>query len=262
MKPPSYYKHAFNEKANWFGMAAAVGLSAVLFTPVPLIVGAAAEAIYLIFVPDSKWYRRRVDQIYEKEVAAKREAMKAQMLKELSDRDRSRFRRLEGLRTQIFGAMNRESESVRSIMGAELRKLDYLLESYLSFLSAHARYERHLAQISPQQVEIEIQSIKSRLATETDESVKKVLSQNLELMNKRCEILQSVAKNARVVLAQLDAIENTFELINDRVVSMKSPEQISSELQAVVENVDMTAGVIEETAPLLEEAQRAARMIN
>ena len=70
MAGPSYYKKAANEKANLIGVAAALGLSGFLFTPIPLIIGAAAEAIYFIFVPDSKWYRRLVDARYEKEVAA------------------------------------------------------------------------------------------------------------------------------------------------------------------------------------------------
>ena len=259
MTGPSYYKHAINEKANLIGVGASLALACLLFTPIPVIVGAAAEAMYLIFVPDSRWYRRIVDARYEKEVAARRQAMKEQILKELPSQDRARFARLEELRERIHEGMSKQGQDVRSLMSSELRKLDYLLDSFLSFLSAHARYEAHLRDIRPGEVDAEIRQLTNRLSQETDDGVKKVLQQNLDLLNRRKEILDGVVKNMRVVAGQLDAIENTFELINDRVVSMKSPEQISADLQAVVENVDMTANVIEETAPLLEQAQKVER---
>ena len=259
MAGPSYYKKAANEKANLIGVAAALGLSGFFFTPIPLIIGAAAEAIYFIFVPDSKWYRRLVDARYEKEVAARREAMKLEILRDLPSDDRTRFARLEGLRQRIFECLNDETEDVRSLMSPELRKLDYLLDSFLSFLAAYCKYESHLRTISPADVDSELQRLSNRLSRESDSGVKKVLQQNMDLLTKRKEILDTIATNMRQVSAQLDAIENTFELVNDRVVSMKSPEQISGELQTVVENVDMTASVIQETAPMLEEAQRIQR---
>ena len=58
-KKSSHYKEAIKEEFNWIPLLGLLGLGAVLGNPLPVILGAGLEALYLIFVPDTAWYRAR-----------------------------------------------------------------------------------------------------------------------------------------------------------------------------------------------------------
>jgi hypothetical protein len=63
------------------------------------------------------------------------------------------------------------------------------------------------------------------------------------------------------VEAQLQAIENFFSLVNDEVVTMPSPEHISSlDFDSLLSSIELTKEILEETAPVLNQLDAADRM--
>ena len=58
----SKYVQALQENENVVGMATAAALSVALLNPLPLLVGAVAEAAYMLAVRDSKWYSGRLER--------------------------------------------------------------------------------------------------------------------------------------------------------------------------------------------------------
>ena len=93
MRRPSNVKSALNETPNLLGLASAFALSAALLNPLPLLAALAAEAAYLLFVPDSRWYRDHVERRYDAEVEARREQLKQSVFGSLSAGEQSRFLR-------------------------------------------------------------------------------------------------------------------------------------------------------------------------
>jgi hypothetical protein len=134
---------AFKENGNLLALATTAAISAALLNPIPLIIGAVAEAIYLIFVPDSKWYTNRLQEKFDAEVIARREQLKEQIFPLVRPEIKQEFARLEQVREQINGQSRSEEPWFREA----LRKLDFLMEKYLQFAQKEAQFGAYIASV-------------------------------------------------------------------------------------------------------------------
>jgi hypothetical protein len=143
MRISNRFKEAFKESFNVVGLASAAAASAALLNPLPLLVGLVAEAAYLLFVPDSRWYEARLEKRYDAEVEKRREQLKQQILPMLRAEMQSRFDRLEQTRRDIVAQPMEGQPWFREV----LRKLDYLLEKFLLFASKEVEFRRYLRSV-------------------------------------------------------------------------------------------------------------------
>ena len=125
------------------GLAGFVAASAALLNPLPLLVGLVAEAAYLLFVPDSKWYESRMKAKFDEEVRARLRELKNQVFPQVHPDIRERFVRLESARDQI----GQQSRSEEKWFREALRKLDFLMEKYLHFALKEAQFMRYLVSL-------------------------------------------------------------------------------------------------------------------
>ncbi len=122
------------------GLASCAALSAALLTPLPLLVALVAEAAYLLFVPDTKWYTDRLETKFDAEVADRREDLKKQVFPTVRNEVRDQFQRLEDMRAQIATQSRKEETWFREA----LRKLDFLMEKFLQFAAKEAQFAGYL----------------------------------------------------------------------------------------------------------------------
>ena len=134
------YLEAFKESYNAIGLATAAAVSLALLNPLPLLAGLVAEAAYLLVVPDTKWYMARLAKRYDAEVEERRRKLKEQTLPLLQPETRERFLRLEELRKQI----DTQSQPDKAWFREVLRKLDYLLDKFLTFSAKEAQFRAYL----------------------------------------------------------------------------------------------------------------------
>jgi hypothetical protein len=145
MKNESKYAIAFKENANTIGLGALVALSAAMLNPLPLIGGLVAEAAYMLFVPDSKWYGKRLQKKYDEANEERRRKLKEQILPTLSPAMRDRYLRLEETRDQIYA--DADSSERRPWFADVIKKLDFLLEKFLLFGSKEVQFRNYLANV-------------------------------------------------------------------------------------------------------------------
>ena len=134
------YAEAFKENFNLLGLAAAGALAAAFLTPIPLLVGVVAEAAYLLFVPDSKWFSSRLARRHDAEVESRRQKLKETILPNLRESIQNRYWRLQETRTQMDTAHLGSEEWFLEVR----RKLDYLLEKFLLFAQKESEFRNHL----------------------------------------------------------------------------------------------------------------------
>jgi hypothetical protein len=143
MKNVNRYIEAFKESYNILGMSAAVAASAALLNPLPLLVGLVAEAAYLLFWADSRWYQLRLAKKFDAEVEQRRQDLKRQVLPTLRPVMQARFMRLEEVRTAIGEQADADKEWYREV----LRKLDFLLEKFLHFAAKDVQFREYLESV-------------------------------------------------------------------------------------------------------------------
>ncbi|MBX3119732.1 MAG: hypothetical protein KF784_11750 [Fimbriimonadaceae bacterium] len=143
MRPTNKLAEAFKESYNVVGLAGAFALSAALLNPLPFLAAIVLEAAYLMFVPDSRWFARRLEKKYDDEIVRHREELKAKVLPFVRDEVRDKFARLEDTRAQIEAQAKGEDRWFREA----LRKLDYLLEKFLQFAERESRFVTYLLSV-------------------------------------------------------------------------------------------------------------------
>jgi hypothetical protein len=148
MRRVNRYVEALKENYNVVGLATAAAVSAAMLNPLPLLAGLLAEAAYLVFVPDSKWYDSRLSRRYDAEVEKRRRQLKEQVFPSLRPEMQECFLRLEETRRQISAQSMEGQKWFQEV----LRKLDYLLEKFLMFASKEAQFRDYLHSVWEEEV--------------------------------------------------------------------------------------------------------------
>jgi len=268
------YFAAFQEQHNLIGLAGAVALSAAMLNPLPFLAALVAEAAYLIFVPDSKWFEKRLAAKHDAEVEAHRARLKAETLPKLRPSLRARFERLEDARRGI----ERQAAPDKRWMREVLRKLDFLLEKFLQFAVKDQGFRAYLLQAqqeihpmpmpqgSTEALELndkwtrdcvqflqaaytrDLDQLQAQRDEENDDSTKAVLEKRLEVLGRRRDFIGRIGKIITNLTQQLALLEDTFGLISDELLA-RAPEQVLGDIDDVVSQTNAMTQVLEELAP-------------
>ena len=145
------YLEAFKESYNVLGLSAAAAASLALmatpFMPIPILVGIVAEAAYILFVSDSRWYQVRLAKRFDADIEKRRAQLKMRVLPTLQPTMQERFARLETMRASINDQAQEQPEWFREV----LRKLDFLLEKFLHFAAKDAQFHQYLESVLVQE---------------------------------------------------------------------------------------------------------------
>ncbi len=277
------YLEAFKESYNTIPLATVVAASAALLSPLPLLGALVIEAVYLLFVPDSKWYDQRLSEKYDQEVIQRREKLKAEVYPTLSTSMQNRFARLEAVRSQISAQTFEGKRWFREV----LRKLDYLMEKFLLFASKEVQFRKYLAtvlddvdpgsivpppfdprrrrrpdvedQIDEAWIKATVTSIQDRYTKEvegidemltSDDNLhnQAVLDKRKEVLGRRKVYLARIGEILSNLTHQLHLMEDTFGLINDEIRA-RSPEQVLADIEDVVDQTDTLTETLQEVSP-------------
>lgn len=137
------FQEALRENLNLIGLSTVAAVSIAMFHPLPLLVGLVAEAAYLLFVPNSRWYEQRLSRRHEAEIEQRRRKLKDQLFEKLRPEMQDRFTRLEETRVQLTTQGLADQIWFREV----LRKLDYLLEKFLLFSSKEVDFRTYLQSV-------------------------------------------------------------------------------------------------------------------
>ncbi len=298
---PSNVKEAFSENANTVGLASLLAISLATLNPLPLLVGAVIEAGYLLFVPDSKWYAKRVEGKYDAAVRQRRIDLKEKVFPSLSRAEQLRFLRLEEHRASINPA-DTDKPYYRDV----LRRLDYLLEKFLLFASKRHEFITYLKslleELKPPQIadnaprsqrktaipfgldvdedvsedwvkesiarisnryKSEIEQMMNQSTTEQNLHNKALLEKRIEIVSRRQQYVERTSDILSNLTHQLQLMEDTFGLISDEIRA-RSPEQVLADIDDVVNQSDVLTQALEDVTPFeqMDVAQGAEQLYN
>ena len=242
-----YLKEAFKEPINFWGMAGFAVAAAYVQDITPLVAALAAEAVYLVVVPATPFYRRLVER-REKERARKlRDSQREAVIKAFDPREREAVEYLRWMKNQIYSNYKKFTTSKQ--IPANLQTLDQRWEDFVDLLDVYRRRKHHLRSINRQAVQNQLKQAEHAIQTSTDERAKRVQSANAEILKRRVAAFNDLERSVRLVEGQLQSIENFFGLVNDQVVTLPTPERVSAlHFEELSDSIAMTRQMLEETA--------------
>jgi hypothetical protein len=248
-----YIGEAFRWQYNLIALAGAAAFAAVSQSPLPLVLAAGLELIYLSTVPRLPRFRRLVrSRRYEAEKRRHAESLES-MLGELPTESRKRYATLHAMCETIRANHARLSSTSQILVGQMEERLQGLLQAYLRLLHAEAEHERYVRTTDGEAIKREIAGIERRLSSDSPK-VQEINTKRIEILRKRVEKFETIRENRQVVQAQCAAIEDMLELMRDQSVTMRDPNELSDRLESLVREVEQTEQTVREVETIFQTA--------
>jgi len=131
-------------------------------------------------------------------------------------------------------------------------KTHKLVESFLEMALTVNRYENYLDTVDIKALERDLGRWQQRSAAQqSSDAERDIAKKNFAVIQKRVEKVREIGRYLGVARAQLDLIENSFQLIADQIVTMQSPAELSGQLDDLLDGVDSIKQTAIDTEKLL-----------
>jgi hypothetical protein len=263
---PSYIKEAAKEPLNIWAMVGFVAASVFTATNpdlgilawLPLAAGAAAETLYLATLPATTAYRRVVDRRQRRRELAERGRRREELIKMFDPREREAVEYYRWLKNQIY--QNYQKFTHSKTIPDDILRLETIWESYVDLLDTYRRRKNHLRSANRQTIQNQIQQADRAIQSAPDEGTRRLYEKNLGILQKRLSAYTDIENSLKRIEAQLQSIEYSFGLVNDQIITMPTPEHISTlDLDSLLSSIELTKEILEETAPVLSQLDAAER---
>src|SRR5919112_271521 len=242
-----YLKEALKEPVNFWGMAGFAVAAAYTQHVAPLAAPLVAEEFYLAVVPASSLYRRLVDNRQKARLRALRERQREELIKGFDPREREAVEYLRWMKNQIYSNYKKFTGSKE--IPINIQSLDQRWEDFVDLLDVYRRRKNHLRSINRQAVQNQLTQAERSVESSPDERTRRVQQANVEILKRRVAAFNDLERSVKLVEGQLQSIENFFGLVNDQVVTLPTPERVSSlDFEQLSDSIAMTRQMLEETS--------------
>jgi hypothetical protein len=248
-----YLKFAFSNPYNLSLFIGGLAASVLTLNPVLAIATLGLEGIWLLHAPESKRLRHLLwDPRFDKLRKALAAEERAERLKNVGESERERVESLVARQEEIQVLAGRNPSFTGDLLRNELVKTDRLVDAFVDMAVTSGRYEEYLASVDLDGLdrdrarwEREVRSGK-----EGDPQVD-LARKNLSIIMRRLDKMKEIQRYLTVARGQLDLIENSFQLIADQIVTMQSPQELSGQLNELLDGVESIRQTAVETEQIL-----------
>ncbi len=127
------------------------------------------------------------------------------------------------------------------------------MDAFIDMAVTSARYDAYLRSVDVEGLEDDRVRLERDIheATESGAAVD-LARKNLAIILKRQEKMKEIQHYLEVARGQLDLIENSFQLIADQIVTMQSPQELSGQLNELLDGVESIRQTAVETDAILK----------
>lgn len=243
---PPYARYAFLNPYNLSLFIGGVLVGFLTDHPWISILTCAAEAMWLIFAPDSKilraiWFDKAFERAKRLDDADRRK----EKIGQLVATDSMRVAQLCGQK-QVIERLAKDNPSLAvDLLTDELAKLDALLDDFIELGVTAARSEQHATTFDFGAMRRSWHMYDQLLrAHGVGDPRRDVAEKNLEVLKQRRRRYDDLCRAIQVARGQMELIEQTFRLLGDEIMTMASPHELGGrieELRVAVDAVRETA---------------------
>lgn len=242
-----YLREAFKEPINFWGMAGFAVAAAYVQDVTPLVAALATETLYLATVPATTVYRRLVDRREKQRLLKLREQQREAQIKLFDPREREAVEYLRWMKNQIYS--NYKKFTGTKQIPHNIQSLDQRWEDFVDLLDVYRRRKHHLRSINRQAVQNQLVQAQRSVEASKDDRERRIQQANVEILKRRVAAFNDIERSVKLVEGQLQSIENFFGLVNDQVVTLPTPERVSSlDFEQLSDSIAMTKQMLEETS--------------
>jgi hypothetical protein len=198
-------------------------------------------------VPASSFYRRLVDRREKQRLMKLRDSQREASIKLFDPREREAVEYLRWMKNQIYSNYKKFTNAKQ--VPSNIQSLDQRWEDFVDLLDVYRRRKHHLRSINRQAVQNQLIQAERAVAGSRDDRERRIQQSNVEILKRRVAAFQDIERSVKLVEGQLQSIENFFGLVNDQVVTLPTPERVSSlDFEQLSDSIAMTKQMLEETS--------------
>lgn len=249
----SYVKKAFANPYNLSLLAGGLLASALTLNPLLAVVTLGLEVLWITNAPGSKKLREWLwDPAFEAEESAQQEAARAERLKVLDEVDRERVIGLLARQEEINSLAAQNPSFTGELLRTELVKTDRLVEAFIEMANTCGRYEAYLESIDIGELERDRRRWEIIIKNQDEQAAEsQIARKNLAIILKRFDKMKEIRHYLMLARGQLDLIQNSFQLIADQIVTMQSPQELTGQLDELLDGVESIKQTAVDTERLL-----------
>lgn len=248
-----YLKMAFENPYNlslFLGTLAAAGLT---LNPILAFVAIGAEALWLLHAPDNSKLRKILwDPRFEKIRLVIEQQEREKRMADLPPAERDRVNALVSREQDINRLASQNPSFTGELLRTELVKTHKLVDSFLEMALTCNRYEQYLQSVDVDELDRNRQRWTARAASDKlMDQERDIAKKNVSVIEKRLDKLRDIRNYLGIARGQLDLIENSFQLIADQIVTMQSPNELSGQLDDLLDGVESIRQTAVDTEKML-----------
>src|SRR5215203_30251 len=249
----SYFKAAFANPYNLSLLVGGLAASALTLNPLLAVITVGLEVLWVVNAPGSKKLQEWLwDPTFDEQEQAQQEAARAERLQHLDEADRERVISLLARQQQINALAAQNPSFTGELLRSELTKTDRLVEAFIEMATTCSRYDAYLNSVNATELEKERLRWESTVKHRDENSSEMdIARKNLAVIMKRFDKMKEIHHYLRVARGQLDLIEHSFQLISDQIVTMQSPQELTGQLDELLDGVESIKQTAADTERLL-----------
>ena len=239
---------------NLVGLGGLAALSLMTGSPIPLIVGGAVEALYLINAPGSRWFERYLAIQRARRRGQRREAWRQRTLAGLPRQDRERFRATQRRLASVRDSLDQET---RVLALAEFDRVEDVLDQMLDLSTVRKTAGAYLSTVNVEALLEETKRVRQRMKETSHPGLLRVEEQRLEVLEKRVGEYRQMQHNLEIVTSQIATIEHSMAYLADKLVSWGAAGREPQGLKEILAGVESAEQAMDQVRPAIEQIQRA-----
>ena len=252
---PSYLKYTFANPYNLTLIGGAIVASVLTLNPLIAVAALGVEGLWLLHGSQSRFMQRLLwDPLYEKEKLEYEQRRRMAQVEKLSQGGQQRVVTLIDKEKQIQQLAMQNPSFTGDLLRNEITKTHNLVNSFIDLAVTCSRYETYLASVDVGQLETTRQYWENSIKAgegKADAVELDIAKKNLAIIIKRIERVGEIRRYLKIAYGQINLIENSFQLLADQIVTMQSPNELSGQLDELLDGVESIKETAKETEQIL-----------
>ncbi len=252
---PSYFKYTLANPYNLTLLGGAIVASILTLNPLIAVAALGVEGLWLLHGSQSRFMQRMLwDPIYEKEKLEFEQRKRMAQVEKLSQGGQQRVLTLIEKEKEIQQLAAQNPSFAGDMLRNEIVKTHNLVNSFIDLAVTCSRYENYLASVDVGQLgntQTHWQKFIENSKDKADAVELDIAKKNLAIINKRIERVGEIRRYLKIAYGQINLIENSFQLLADQIVTMQSPNELSGQLDELLDGVESIKETAKETEQIL-----------
>jgi hypothetical protein len=253
---PSYFKYTLVNPYNLTLLGGAIVASVLTLNPLIAVAALGVEGLWLLHGSQSRFMQRLLwDPMYEKEKLEFEQRKRMAQVEKLGQGGQQRVMALIDKEKEIQQLAAQNPSFAGDMLRNEIVKTHNLVNSFIDLAVTCSRYENYLASVDVGQLgntQTHWQKFIETSKDKADAVELDIAKKNLAIINKRIDRVAEIRRYLKIAYGQINLIENSFQLLADQIVTMQSPNELSGQLDELLDGVESIKETAKETEQILK----------